>query len=177
MLTGSLFTHEEPINLLAGRDIVDAVYHRQCQPCSWRHWYRLADTLTKMGAHSVTVVLLPHVDFWQTGRELEWKAVVCLFFSFSFVVVVVCLLFRVRHPTTVHRPCHVTSCKDTGLVVEHRRTRDWKVAGSNPVLAGAAGEFSSPGSTFCAQWLLFRYPFHPRVTSVHVSKRSRSFCH
>ena len=30
--------------------------------------------------------------------------------------------------------------------------------------AGAAGEFSSPGSTFCA--VLFRYPFHPRVTAV-----------
>ena len=30
--------------------------------------------------------------------------------------------------------------------------------------AGTAGEFSSPGSTFCAD--LFRYPFHPRVTTV-----------
>ena len=30
--------------------------------------------------------------------------------------------------------------------------------------AGAAGEFSSPWSTFCAD--LFRYPFHPRVTAV-----------
>ena len=30
--------------------------------------------------------------------------------------------------------------------------------------AGTAGEFSSPGSTFCAD--LFRYPFHPRVTAV-----------
>ena len=32
------------------------------------------------------------------------------------------------------------------------------------ILAGAAGEFSSPGSTFCAD--SFRYPFHPRVTAV-----------
>ena len=39
--------------------------------------------------------------------------------------------------------------------------------------AGAAGEFSSPGSTFCAD--SFRYPFHPRVTAV-ARKRSRSFC-
>ena len=30
--------------------------------------------------------------------------------------------------------------------------------------AGAAGEFSSPGLTFCAD--SFRYPFHPRVTAV-----------
>ena len=40
--------------------------------------------------------------------------------------------------------------------------------------AGTAGEFSSPGSTFCAD-LLFRYPFHPRVTTV-ARKKSRSFC-
>ena len=39
--------------------------------------------------------------------------------------------------------------------------------------AGTAGEFSSPGSTFCAD--LFRYPFHPRVTTV-ARKKSRSFC-
>ena len=32
--------------------------------------------------------------------------------------------------------------------------------------AVAAGEFSSPGSTFCADRLLFWYPFHPRVTAV-----------
>ena len=34
---------------------------------------------------------------------------------------------------------------------------------------GAAREFSSPGSTFCAD--LFRYPFHPHVTAV-ARKRS-----
>ena len=39
--------------------------------------------------------------------------------------------------------------------------------------AGTAGEFSSPGSTFCAD--SFRYPFHPRVTAV-ARKKSRSFC-
>ena len=37
--------------------------------------------------------------------------------------------------------------------------------------AGTAGEFSSPGSTFCAD----SYPFHPRVTTV-ARKKSRSFC-
>ena len=41
------------------------------------------------------------------------------------------------------------------------------------VPAGAAGEFSSPGSTFCAD--SFRYPFHLRVTAV-ARKRSQSFC-
>ena len=39
--------------------------------------------------------------------------------------------------------------------------------------AGAAGEFSFPGSTFCAD--LFQYPFYPRVTAV-AHKRPRSFC-
>ena len=40
--------------------------------------------------------------------------------------------------------------------------------------AGTAGEFSSPGSTFCAD-SYFRYPFHARVTTV-ARKKSRSFC-
>jgi len=40
------------------------------------------------------------------------------------------------------------------------------------VLAGAACEFSSPGSTFCAD--LFWYRFHPRVPSV-ARKRSQPF--
>ena len=39
------------------------------------------------------------------------------------------------------------------------------------VPAGRAGEFSSPGSTFSCFSLLFRYPFHPRVTTV-ARKRS-----
>ena len=51
--------------------------------------------------------------------------------------------------------------------------------------AGAVGEFSSPGLTYCADsyfgihsiplLLLFWYPFHPPVTAV-AHKRSRSFC-
>ena len=39
--------------------------------------------------------------------------------------------------------------------------------------AGTAGEFSSPGSTFCAD--SYFGPFHPRVTAV-ARKKSRSFC-
>ena len=44
------------------------------------------------------------------------------------------------------------------------------------VPSGAAGQFSSPGSTFYAD-SLFRYPFHPdqRVTAA-ARKRSRPFC-
>ena len=53
-----------------------------------------------------------------------------------------------------------------------RRTRDWKVAGSNPCWNGGRIFFSMV-DFLC--WLLFRYPFHPRVTTV-ARKKSRSFC-
>ena len=43
-----------------------------------------------------------------------------------------------------------------------RRTRDWKVAGSNPCWNGGRIFFSRV-DFLC--WLLFRYPFHPRVTT------------
>ena len=53
-----------------------------------------------------------------------------------------------------------------------RWTRDWKVAGSNPCWNGRRIFFSRV-DFLC--WLLFRYPFHPRVTTV-ARKKSRSFC-
>ena len=53
-----------------------------------------------------------------------------------------------------------------------RRTRDWKVAGSNPCW-NSGRIFFSRVDFLC--WLLFRYPFHPRVTTV-ARKKSRSFC-
>ena len=53
-----------------------------------------------------------------------------------------------------------------------RRTRDWKVVGSNPRRSGGRIFFSRV-NFLC--WLLFRYPFHPRVTAV-ARKRSPSFC-
>ena len=53
-----------------------------------------------------------------------------------------------------------------------QRTHDWKVAGSNPCRSGGIIFFS--GVDFLC-WLLFRYPFHPRVTAV-ARKRSQSFC-
>ena len=58
-----------------------------------------------------------------------------------------------------------------GQWLEHR-TRDWKVAGSNPCWNGGRIFFSRV-DFLC--WLLFRYPFHPRVTTV-ARKKSRSFC-
>ena len=50
--------------------------------------------------------------------------------------------------------------------LEHR-TRDWKVAGSNPCWNGGRIFFSRV-DFLC--WLLFRYPFHPRVTTVARKK-------
>ena len=55
--------------------------------------------------------------------------------------------------------------------LEHR-TRDWKVAGSNPCWNGGRIFFSRV-NFLC--WLLFRYLFHPCVTTV-ARKKSRSFC-
>ena len=54
----------------------------------------------------------------------------------------------------------------------NERTRDWKVAGSNPCRSGVRVFFSRVSFLW---WLLFGYPFHPRVTAV-ARKRSRSFC-
>ena len=53
-----------------------------------------------------------------------------------------------------------------------RRTRDWKVVGSNPCWSGRIIFFSRV-DFLC--WLLFQYLFHPRVTTV-ARKRFQSFC-
>ena len=52
-----------------------------------------------------------------------------------------------------------------------RQTHDWKVVGSNPCRSG--WRIFSRVDFLC--WLLYRYPFHPHVTTV-AHKRSRSFC-
>ena len=52
-----------------------------------------------------------------------------------------------------------------------RRTRDSKVTGSNP--AGATGEFSSPGSTFCAD-SYFDIPSTPVLPQWHVKDPGHS---
>ena len=53
-----------------------------------------------------------------------------------------------------------------------RRTQVRKFAGSNPCWSSRRIFFSRV-NFLC--WLLFQYPFHPRVTAV-ARKRSRSFC-
>ena len=69
--------------------------------------------------------------------------------------------------------CRPTASSGAGIAqwLEHR-TLDWKVAGSNPCWNGGRIFFSRV-DFLC--WLLFRYPFHPRVTAV-ARKKSRSFC-
>ena len=56
-----------------------------------------------------------------------------------------------------------------------RQTRDQKVPGSSPRKNGGRIFFSRV-NFLC--WLLFRYPFHPRVSyrRAVARKRSRSFC-
>ena len=49
------------------------------------------------------------------------------------------------------------------------RTGDWKVAGSSPRRSGRRIFFSRVNFLCC--WLLFRYPFHPRVTAVARKRR------
>ena len=53
-----------------------------------------------------------------------------------------------------------------------RRTCDRKVASSNPCTSDGKNFFSR---VMFLCWLLFRYPFHPRVTAV-ARKRPRSVC-
>ena len=54
--------------------------------------------------------------------------------------------------------------KSAGLDIERLRVR---------IPAEAAGEFSSPESSLCAD--SYRCPFHPRISAV-ARKRPRSFC-
>ena len=73
--------------------------------------------------------------------------------------------------TLIQKRCHEgPPWSRAGIVqwLEHW-TRDWKVAGSNPCWSGGRIFFSRV-NFLC--WLLFRYPFHPRVTA-EARKRSR----
>ena len=69
------------------------------------------------------------------------------------------------------RPNHKYMGAGIAQWLEHR-THDWKVAGSNPCWNGGKIFFSRV-DFLC--WLLFRYSFQPRVTTV-ACKKSRSFC-
>ena len=68
-------------------------------------------------------------------------------------------------PTVHHREAGIAQWLE-------RRTRDWNVAGSSPGRSGGRIFFSRV-DFLC--WLLFRYPFNPRVAAA-ARKRSRIFC-
>ena len=66
---------------------------------------------------------------------------------------------------------HNLGSRDSSVVIQHR-TRDRKVAGSSPGRSGGRIFFSKV-NFLCR--LVFRYPFHLRVSAL-ARKRSRSFC-
>ena len=107
--------------------------------------------------------------------QWPWKQVVVIIPCPKHVVWLVC------HTALRLEPCTVTSHKfwshssHVGVGISQRlesQTRDWKVVGLNPCRGGGRIFFSRV-DFLC--WLLFRYPFHLRVTAV-ARKRSRSFC-
>ena len=109
------------------------------------------------------------------------------------ILFIIILLRKGQWPQTVFISCSaVTKTKDSKLRsagpsaqsvrVRAAATRERKVvAGSNPCRSGA-GKFPSQsvqgGLSECADSVLFRYPFYPRVTAVARVKRPgpRSFC-
>ena len=114
------------------------------------------------------------------AAEEEWRDI---FFFFCRVNFLCWLLFQCPlHPyprvTAVARKRSRSFCQnwsgggDRIAQWLERRTRDWKVAGSNPCRSGRTIFFRRVDFLY---WLLFRYPFHPRVTAV-ARKRSQSFC-
>ena len=81
----------------------------------------------------------------------------------------------IRGKTNEDSKTPISAMKRTGVGIAQRlerRSPDRKVAGSNPCRSGGIKKFSRV-NFLC--WLLFRYPFHPRVTAV-ARKRPRSFC-
>ena len=80
-------------------------------------------------------------------------------------------IYTAEMPTSADRK---NNCVANGSSTQwlERRTRDWKVAGSNSCRCGGRIFFSRV-DFLC--WLWYRHPFHPRVTAV-ARKKSRSFC-
>ena len=81
--------------------------------------------------------------------------------------------WAIQAPTCRHKNWSCVEYVGAGIAqwLEHR-TRDQKVTGLNPCRSGGRIFFSRV-NFLC--WLLFWYPFHPRVTAV-ACKRPRSSC-
>ena len=112
-----------------------------------------------------------HDDVWSSHG---WVTIMCWLYPCPdiFYNQIPCELYK-RSFGWDYKRGPLYTCMGAGIAQWlERRTRDWKVAGSNPSWNGGRIFFSRV-DFLC--WLLFRYPFHPRVTAV-ARKKSRSFC-
>ena len=129
------------------RDGISFMRHQPCQRCKYsyrHHWLRWIFTESKTRYKK----LVTHIESHASAE--------CLLESEAGIAV-----YKSSHP------------RGAGIAQWlERRTRDRKVAGSNPCWSGGRIFFSRV-NFLC--WLLFRYPFHPRVTAV-TRKRPRSSC-
>ena len=148
---GSSFTWHQPCN---NQTMLNAHFsgYSKCTIKSYSHSYRFT-----WGKHTMGLL--------ESGEQRYTKAVIIILFlmwcKYGSLV------------SSIKEAVRATQERGAGITqwLEHR-TRDWKVAGSNPYWNGGRIFFSRV-DFLC--WLLFRYPFHPRVTTV-ARKKSRSFC-
>ena len=115
------------------------------------------------------------IFMWQVCCDLcDRCAVNCFSFIMWQICCDLCHLCAIIYVTVVLWFKYVTCLWGGGIAQWLEcRSRDCKVAGSNPCRSGGIIIFFSRVNFLC--WLLFRYPFHSRVTAV-ARKRSRSFC-
>ena len=90
-----------------------------------------------------------------------WCCVCCI------VLLTLCIILWVHHDHNKIAPCGMGIAQWLEC-----RTCDWKVTGSNPCRSSGRIIFSR---VVFQCWILFWYPFHPRVTAV-ACKKSWSFC-
>ena len=111
-------------------------------------------TSCSFGAHVITAILKLFPKKYTLCRICIMLAIVL--HCFVLRCTVLCLLYNPDSCCAMSRRAGIAQWLE-------RRTRDWKVAGSNPCWNGGRIFFSRV-NFLC--WLLFRYPFHPRVTTV-----------
>ena len=120
-------------------------------------------------ANQMAAIIWPNIERWRTKFRLPWGR----FFFKQYINLCSIAEGGWAYQTALYREVKGQVQAGAGIAQWlERRTRDWKVAGSNPCWNGGIIFFSRV-DFLC--WLLFRYPFHPRVTTV-ARKKSRSFC-
>ena len=155
-------------------------FHLQCFSLPWKwKWFFLE--CSKQNKHWIlqeenlfysTTPNLHKTQFTANLRsDKHCPACVCKNGSYNFTIFLLKKIPPLFLSLKTVFPNHAALGAGIAQWLEHR-TRDWKVAGSNPCWNGGRIFFSRV-DFLC--WLLFRYPFHPRVTTV-AHKKSRSFC-